>query len=195
MVGIPLMALIATAGMSAFATPLFARIAQRTGLIVRPRDDRWHRNPTPLLGGAGIALAVFVAMALALPLTPASTVVMFCAAAAFALGLADDFRSLAPASKLVGQVLIASVLVAGGVRVEIVPFAPLAYVLTVLWVVGIMNAVNLMDNMDGLAAGIVAIAATVLGVTAFPANPMATLLAAITAGAALGFLVHNFYPA
>src|SRR2546428_3377159 len=168
---ISLMALIGSAGLSAFATPLFARLARSTGLVVKPREDRWHRSPTPLLGGAGIALGVLVAMVLALPLTQASIVVALCAAAAFALGLLDDFRNLAPASKLVGQVLIASVLATGGVRVEITPFAPLAYVLTVLWVVGIMNAVNLMDNMDGLAAGVTPIAGAGLSGSALAANP------------------------
>jgi UDP-GlcNAc:undecaprenyl-phosphate/decaprenyl-phosphate GlcNAc-1-phosphate transferase len=122
------------------------------------------------------------------------------AAAAFALGLLDDFRHIAPATKLVGQVLIAAMLVVGGIEVRIIEFPPLSFLVTVFWIVGMMNAVNLLDNMDGLAAGIAAIAAAFLGITAF-ANPEAgvlpgtALLASVTAGASIGFLFHNFAPA
>lgn len=192
---LPLVTLLLTAVVAALATPLFARLARRIDLVVRPREDRWHRRPTPLLGGGAIAVAALSVMAVALPLDQTTVVLLLCALGAFALGLVDDLRHLAPTTKLAGQVLVASVAAAGGVRVEIVESAPVAYVLTVLWIVGIMNAVNLMDNMDGLAAGVAAIAAIVLGITAFPTNPTATLLAAVTAGAALGFLVHNFHPA
>jgi UDP-GlcNAc:undecaprenyl-phosphate GlcNAc-1-phosphate transferase len=177
------------------ATPLFAAFARRIGLVVQPRADRWHAHATPLLGGAGMAVAILVASVALLPASPSTIVVVACAAAAFALGLVDDFRRLAPATKLVGQAVIASMLAAGGVRVEIVPFAPLAYVITVLWVVGIMNAINLMDNMDGLAAGIAAIAAAVLAASAWGTAPVTAQLAVITAAAAIGFLVHNFNPA
>src|SRR5438034_3788055 len=58
-----------------------------------------------------------------------------------------------------------------------------------------MNAVNLMDNMDGLAAGITAIASAALAIAAYPENIPVGLVGAVIAGAAVGFLVHNFYPA
>lgn len=191
----PVLVLLSTALLAAVATPAFAWLASRAGLIVQPRKDRWHRRPTPLLGGAAIALAALAALGVVLPQSQPTAVLLVSAVGAFALGLLDDFRHLAPSTKLVGQVLIASVLAAGGIRVEIIEFAPLAYVLTVVWVVAIMNAINLMDNMDGLAAGVTAIAAIVLGLTALPENPLAAAIAACTAGAAIGFLVHNFHPA
>ncbi|MDE3102012.1 MAG: hypothetical protein KGJ98_07210 [Chloroflexota bacterium] len=176
-------------------TPLFARLARRIGLVVAPRTDRWHARPTPLLGGASMVLAALLASVVVLPFSTKIGVLVLCAAAAFALGLLDDFRHLAPTTKLVGQTLIASMLVAGGTKVELISFAPVAYLLSVLWVVGIMNAVNLMDNMDGLAAGICLIGALVLAVSAWPMDGIAVTLAVITAAAAAGFLVHNFYPA
>lgn len=188
-------AVASTAALAAAATPLFGRLATRTGLVVRPRVDRWHRRPTPLLGGAAMAIAVLAVLAISLPVRQTTGVVYLCAAAAFALGLLDDFRHFAPTTKLVGQVLIASALALGGVHVEIVEFAPVSFVATVFWVVVLMNAVNLLDNMDGLAAGVTAIAATVLGLSALPENPVAGILAGATAGAAIGFLVHNFFPA
>src|SRR6185312_14124025 len=68
--------------------------------------------------------------------------------------------------------------------------------LTALGLVAIMNVVNFSDGVDGLAAGVCAISALAFAVIAFDlGRDMAGVLAAITAGAALGFLVHNFHPA
>ena len=59
-----------------------------------------------------------------------------------------------------------------------------------------MNVVNFSDGVDGLAAGVCAISAIGFAVIAFDLREDAAgVLAAIIAGAALGFLVHNFHPA
>ncbi len=61
-----------------------------------------------------------------------------------------------------------------------------------------MNIVNFSDGVDGLAAGVCAIVAIAFAVIAFSLNEKehaGGVLAAITAGGALGFLVHNFPPA
>ncbi len=59
----------------------------------------------------------------------------------------------------------------------------------------VMNVVNFSDGVDGLAAGVCAISAVAFSVIAFDLDRgHAGVLAAITAGAALGFLVHNLPP-
>ena len=69
-------------------------------------------------------------------------------------------------------------------------------VLTVIWLVGLMNVVNFSDGVDGLAAGLCAIDGVAFSIIAFSLGiPGAAILAALTAGAALGFLVHNYHPA
>jgi len=185
----------AAAVLAALATPAFGFLARRIGLVVAPRADRWHTRPTPLLGGAAMALAILVALGVVLPASRVSAVIIVGAAATFALGLLDDFRRMAPSTKLAGQAIIAAGLFFGGVRVEIITFEPVAFVVTVLWVVGLMNAMNLMDNMDGLAAGIAAIASATLAIAAYPETLPVALIGAVTAGAAVGFLLHNFSPA
>ena len=60
----------------------------------------------------------------------------------------------------------------------------------------VMNVVNLSDGVDGLAAGVCAISAVAFSVIAFDLNEEAAgILAACIAGAAAGFLIHNFHPA
>ena len=59
-----------------------------------------------------------------------------------------------------------------------------------------MNAVNFTDGVDGLAAGVCAISAAAFAPIAFDlGRDGAGVLATITCGAAVGFLVHNFHPA
>jgi UDP-GlcNAc:undecaprenyl-phosphate GlcNAc-1-phosphate transferase len=76
---------------------------------------------------------------------------------------------------------------------------------TVVGMVAVMNVVNFTDGVDGLAAGVCTIAAGTLAVIALSLDKAcldgqstctgAGVLAAITAGAAFGFLYHNFHPA
>ena len=189
-------ALVVGAIVAAASTPLWARLAAARGLVVYPRADRWHTKPTPLLGGLAMGAGVLVALLFARDAGgPQLPFVLAGAAVALGLGLVDDVRHLAPSTKLVGQVIAGGVLVVGGVRFELIPFEPLSFVVTVLWVVALMNAINLIDNMDGLAAGVVAIAAGMLALTAAGSSPAASVVAASAAGVSLGFLLHNFHPA
>ena len=68
--------------------------------------------------------------------------------------------------------------------------------LTVIGLVAMMNVVNFSDGVDGLAAGVCAIIAAAMAVIAFDlGRQQPGVLAALTAGAALGFLIYNFPPA
>jgi UDP-GlcNAc:undecaprenyl-phosphate GlcNAc-1-phosphate transferase len=56
--------------------------------------------------------------------------------------------------------------------------------------------VNVLDGMDGLAAGVCGIAGITFSVLALSlGKDEAAILAAIVAGACIGFLRHNFFPA
>ncbi len=68
--------------------------------------------------------------------------------------------------------------------------------ITVIALVLLMNVVNFSDGIDGLAAGVCAISALAFAIIAFDlGRNTAGILAAITCGAALGFLIFNFNPA
>ena len=72
----------------------------------------------------------------------------------------------------------------------------LGQVLTVFGIVAVANVINLIDGVDGLAAGVCTISALALAVIALSLDRNAAgALAALTAGASLGFLRHGFPPA
>jgi len=102
---------------------------------------------------------------------------------------------LKPQSKLLGQILVASLIAFLGFRLQWVTSLTLDTLMTIFWIVGITNAFNLLDNMDGLCAGTGMIAAVFLAAILSETSPEYALSAAILAGASAAFLVYNFNPA
>ena len=159
---------------------------------------------TPLLGGLAIFAGAMIAGAIFLPETGRYDAILGAAAVIVLVGAIDDARPMPPGFKLAGQVIAAGIMVAGGVTVETftlpivrdVSLGVLAEPLTLIGLVAIMNALNFIDGVDGLATGVCAISAAAFAVIAFDLQrDGAGVLALITCGAALGFLVHNFHPA
>ena len=197
------------AGIVAFAvaallTPVVARAARRVGAVDAVKERGLAREATPLLGGLAIFVGAVIAGLVFLPDNERTRGILMAAALITAVGAWDDMRDLPPGVKLAGQVLAALILVDANVVVRNITFPFLGALefgdlggpLTVLGLVAIMNVVNFSDGVDGLAAGVCAISAVAFAIIAFDlGRDTAGVLAALTAGAALGFLVHNFHPA
>jgi UDP-GlcNAc:undecaprenyl-phosphate/decaprenyl-phosphate GlcNAc-1-phosphate transferase len=199
-----LLGFVVALAVAAVLTPPVARLARRVGAVDSLKQRGLAREATPLLGGLAILVAVLVAALLFLPASQSVKAILGGGAVVTAVGALDDWRELGVAAKLSGQVAAALVLVLSGVSVHSVTlpflghvdFGSAADVLTLLGLVGVMNVVNFSDGIDGLAAGVCAISAAAFAVIAFDLHKdTAGVLAAITAGAAVGFLVHNFHPA
>ena len=196
-------ALVAFAA-AALLTPLVARFARRVGAVDELKARGLASEATPLLGGLAIFAGTLIAALLFLPDSERTRGILAAAALITLVGAWDDARDLPPGAKLAGQVVAALILVNAGVEVRnitipflgAISFGDLGGPLTVLGLVAVMNVVNFSDGIDGLAAGVCAISAIAFSVIAFDlGRDTAGVLAAITAGAALGFLVHNFHPA
>jgi UDP-GlcNAc:undecaprenyl-phosphate GlcNAc-1-phosphate transferase len=209
-----LYALLLAAGVTAVLTPLTMRLARAVGAVDEPRERGLSERPTPLLGGLAMFAGAIVAMLISLPDGYGKEhhlwlgVMLGCALITL-VGALDDRFDLPPGVKFAGQVLAAVVVVHFGVAVKVItlpwigqlhfPNAGITNagpVLTVLGLVLMMNVVNFSDGVDGLAAGVCMIIAGAMAVIAFDlgrAEP--GVLAALTAGAALGFLLFNFPPA
>lgn len=204
----PLVALIVTMVLTAVVRDL----ALRAGRLSEARSDRWHKRPTPNVGGIAIVLGfgaavLFAWLASGAPGQPMPadralvpwapwTGLLVAVFGVSLVGLVDDFVQLRPIPKLLGQLAAASVLLLSGIGVWLTGIHVLDVVISLFWFVGITNALNLLDNMDGLAAGIGAIAATFLGITFLLAGESEFGILAFTfAGALGGFLVLNYPPA
>ena len=211
-----LYAFLAAAVVTALLTPLTMSFARVVGAIDEPRERGLSERPTPLLGGLAIFAGTLVAGLIWLPAGYTREHqdqlwhgVLIAAAVITFVGMLDDRFELHPAVKLCGQVVAAVIVVHFGVAVKAItlPFAgTLAFpntgaanagpILTVVGLVVMMNVVNFSDGVDGLAAGVCAIIAASMAVIAFDlGRQQPGVRAALTAGAALGFLLYNFPPA
>ncbi|HEX4188056.1 MAG TPA: MraY family glycosyltransferase [Solirubrobacteraceae bacterium] len=209
-----LYAFLVAAAVTALLTPLAMRFARAVGAIDEPRERGLSERPTPLLGGLAIFAGALVAGLIWLPAGYRSDHqlwrgVLLAAAVITLVGALDDRFDLPPGVKLAGQIVAAVIVVHFGVAVKSItlPFIGLLHLpnagvtnagplLTVLGLVVMMNVVNFSDGVDGLAAGVCAIIAAAMAVIAFDLDRQQPgVLAALTAGAALGFLIYNFPPA
>lgn len=219
---VALVAAVVTAVASPLAAALARRLGA-TATPVRDGGGAaaGGRGPVPTLGGLAVLAGVLAGLATAGRLSgpagaDAATAAPLAVAAGGALiaavGALDDLIDLSAWLKLAGQMAAATVVATLGVQLQylwfpglgVVALGPdLGLVLTVIALVATVNVVNLVDGLDGLAAGLVVIgavafAAYVLGTGPAPAGGVpsgAVLVAAVTAGAALGFLPANWHPA
>lgn len=190
---------------SAISTPFVRKIAIHIGSIAKPNHRTVHQEDMPKSG-----LSIFFGFLLGYILFAQQTVVMNSVLIGSIIiiltGLFDDIKPIRPLSKLIGQVIAASVIVFyGGLIINRVDafglyldFGILAYPITILFIVALSNIINLIDGLDGLAAGVSSIFFLTIGIIAFLMGRTGGLdvtLAFIMLGSTLGFLLHNFYPA
>jgi UDP-GlcNAc:undecaprenyl-phosphate GlcNAc-1-phosphate transferase len=193
--------------------PLILRWTAHSCGAKRLRD--FHHGPTMPVGRlGGLALATaFVMIAGTLPfITPLSAedahmlrVVVLSSVAMFGLGLWDDFRPLGARLKFIAQIVIASAVYFGGIKIEILKnpwtgieqgLGLLGFFVTILWLVTLTNLINLVDGIDGLAGGICLMLMCLLANLGMGGHSDFSMLLSLgMAGALIGFLKFNYPPA
>ena len=84
-------------------TPAVRSLAQRKGLVARPKIDRWHKHATATIGGVAIWLSVVCVYLTLIPHTSYGWVIMGASTFLFFVGLIDDLIHIKPYQKLIGQ--------------------------------------------------------------------------------------------
>ena len=200
---------------SLISLPLWRAWCNRIGLVDDPGHRKIHNTPIPLAGGLAILTGLLVPLLVATLLLKFSffgnntaapllhglsvravqlAAIAFGAVGLTVIGLLDDKYELRPAHKFVGQLAIAFIVAAAGVRITLfIPNLAFSYTITILWLLTVINAFNFMDNMNGLCSGLGIIGAGLFAlIAAFHGQYLVTLIALLTCGALVGFLPHNF---
>lgn len=191
-----------------FATPSFIKVAELKNLFDEPGDLRkLHNKNVPSMGGIMIFAGTLFSFFICYPsldigyikyLVPSILVLFF-------IGIKDDIIGTAPVKKLVGHLLVAFIMVLmAEIKItslygifeirELPDWASIS--LSIFTYVVVINSFNLIDGVDGLAGGVGCIAATAFGIWFLLLGSMVdAIIAFALAGALLGFLRFNFYPA
>jgi UDP-GlcNAc:undecaprenyl-phosphate GlcNAc-1-phosphate transferase len=183
-----------------------------------------HTYPVPRGGGIAIFLAVILSSIIFLRIDQYLLGILIGGIILVIVGFLDDIYDLNPYFRLIMGFLAASCVVASGVGIAFItnPFGGgvlhldslqyqfqifgqqksfwvLSDIFALLWIVWSMNMVNWSKGLDGQLPGIVVIAASTIAFLSFRFTEDITqwnvsILAAITAGSYLGFLIFNIYP-
>lgn len=183
-----------------------------------------HKGVMARGGGMAIYMSfVVVTIALASVFTKQYIGLLVAGTMVLIVGLADDIKRLNPWAKLAVQIAAALVASIGfGITIETItnPFGAtivltqanvnfvimglnlsfnwIAVALATFWMVGMTNTINFLDGIDGLSGGVSAIAGLIIFLLALSQKvnqPETALLSIVLAGACIGFLIYNFYPA
>ena len=145
------------------AIALLRPLAGALGVLDQPGGRKTHHGVVPAIGGLGMFAGLLVLLLHGAALERYGYVILGLAAGMLLMGFVDDRDDLRPRTRLVGQLLAASLLVAltGYVVPDVgnllgfgaIGFGPLAPLFTVVATVAMINAFNMLDGLDGLAGG------------------------------------------
>ena len=203
-------------------TPYMIKIAKKVGAVDIPKDKRrMHKKEMPKFGGPAVILGFLVSVIyLIIVMSIEHTINLFDSEQygmkllGMFLGIVvisivcivDDIKTIKPWMKLIGQTVVAIIVVAFGVRISDItlPFLNIpelnevfSIIITIGWIIGVTNAINLIDGLDGLSSGISVISAvSLLIIFVLNGSPLISIvLITALAGALVGFLPFNFAPA
>jgi UDP-GlcNAc:undecaprenyl-phosphate/decaprenyl-phosphate GlcNAc-1-phosphate transferase len=214
-------ALIGTYLLSTALVMPIRTLALRFSVLDEPGARKYHKVPTPLLGGLAILGATVTALGAlysffpslhsqGLPKTSSDCLRPFTALGAGSsrifwllggvllitlTGFIDDvLRHFHPVKKLLCQTVAALFLLPTGVHIGLLGLdGPLSMVLASVWVVCMTNSFNLLDNMNGLSSGVSVICSAVLLVFVLARQDVyGILLLSGLIGGILGFFQFNF---
>jgi UDP-GlcNAc:undecaprenyl-phosphate GlcNAc-1-phosphate transferase len=188
---------------SMLLVPVLIRWSGQLHLMDLPDARKVHVGSIPRSGGVAIVAGAAIPIAIWLPSDALMQGVLAGGAVLAVFGFLDDRMGLSYQWKFFGQLLAVACALAGGLRINEIPFlgiepvpAVISYPITVLFLLGVTNAINFSDGLDGLAGGISLLTLSAIAWLASQAGGYGlTLTALAVMGGICGFLRYNNYPA
>ncbi|MEA2097640.1 MAG: MraY family glycosyltransferase [Patescibacteria group bacterium] len=185
------------------------------------KENKIHQKNIARFGGVAIIISFLIAIFLSgdLIFDNLKLGIVFSCLVILFFGIYDDLKNLSWKKQLLGQIIIVVIMIYAGLNVDYIanPFGGTEFRLDILqysvfgieysvfgslfilfWIIGFMNVMNWLDGLDGLAGGvgiIGAIALFFLSISSLVNQPPLGIISIALAGAILGFLFFNFYPA
>jgi UDP-N-acetylmuramyl pentapeptide phosphotransferase/UDP-N-acetylglucosamine-1-phosphate transferase len=207
-----ILAMVVSLIIALITMPFLMKLASKVHFTDKPNKRKQHKKPTPLCGGIALYIGFFISYFIFFRNDLERQLSVFLAATLIVLiGLIDDWyktkgKEFPIFPRLVVQLLSAAIVFKAGfvfegftnpisgIFIELNP--TIQFLLTITWIFGVTTVINWSDGMDGLAGGLSLIsAATFFFAAIILGQPESALVSIILAGAILGFLYYNKYPA
>lgn len=217
------MSFLITAGLTPIFIKLFHRI-KLLDYPDRKHPAILHKIPIPRGGGIPLFFGVFLTAIFFLPITKIFIAIFLASFLSLAIGVLDDKYDISPYVRFGFNIIAALIVIISGLDISFItnPLGGILFLnqislpinafgfhfifnlsdaIALLWIVWVMNMLNWSKGVDGQMPGVVAISAVIIGILSlrFSVLDYSSVLAAefsfMIAGAALGFLLYNFYPA
>ena len=191
----------------------------KAGQTIRDEGPKSHlkKNGTPTMGGILILSAMIVTSLFYMKDYPEIKPILLLTLGFGLIGFLDDYikvilkRSMGPTplQKMAGQLVVTSLFAYYLLKVTDIslaakiPFMPgveldlgwLNIPLLFFIIIGTVNGANFTDGLDGLAASVTVLAASFLSAAAIGTGTRIEPITCAVAGALMGFLLFNVYPA
>jgi len=191
-----------------FLMPFIIRIARINKLFDLPDERKTHTYPVSSLGGVGIVSGLAISLLLVSDFKLEDAEFQYYLASffiIFIIGVIDDIFVLRAWKKLLGQLLVASLVTVKAhlLITNLQGFAgiteintAISYLLTFFTILLVINSFNLIDGVDGLAASLGLISSLAFGLFFYVnGNVPFAILGFVMSGSLLAFLMFNFPPA
>ena len=188
------------------AIPSIIKVANIKNLFDNPEEKRRvHTSKIPTLGGVAIFAGIIISVLLFIDVTifPEVKYILIGIVILFFIGIKDDILMIAPATKMLGQIIVAFIVVYfGGIQITdlhgffgIFDIHKLIGIpLTMFTIIVIINAINFIDGIDGLSATISIIITATFGLWFyFIQDWQYVILTLAIIGALLAFLRFNLF--
>lgn len=213
-------AVILAFAITALLGPLMIPVLRRLKVGNTEREElksHQKKTGTPTMGGLMILFAIILTSLFFMSSYPKIVPILFVTVGFGVIGFFDDYlkvvlkRSdgLFAWQKMILEIVVTAVFAVYLVKFSDIPltmlvpfsggkyadFGWLAVPILFLAVIGTVNGVNFTDGLDGLASSVTVLVATFFTVVAIGTNSGIEPITCAVAGALLGFLLFNVYPA
>ena len=177
--------------------------ALQIGLVDHPKGRKRHGRVVPVIGGIGMFVGILMGTWLLPGENHQFTYLLLGCTLLVCVGILDDRFAISYKPRFVAQLGVVLLMYFGGglsiaavgdvIGTGVVSVGPLALAMTALVTLTVINAFNFIDGVDGLAGSLalVTLVAVAIACGMVAGDPSVLILAAVFAGALLGFLAFN----
>lgn len=197
-----LLILLLSAGLTVIIIPFARAMSLRMGMMNDTVSAFRTQENIPLLGGLPLLFTLVTMVIVSIKLSGELElsesgillIILLGGFLIFLVGLLYDQKVISPWIALLGQVIVAVILIFSEINF-IHENQIISYGLSIVYLLGAINAFKLLDDTDGLAVGIGGIAAFFFGVIFYLNGDLfGLLMASIVVGSTMVLIYYNFIP-